>query len=483
MRVIGLTGSIACGKSTVSRYLTSLGFPVVDGDKISRELTVPGSPVLMEIRRNFGDRYINDNGNLHRRALGALIFQDEHARSRLDAVMAPHLKKLTTEYIEKHQAEGAELCFLDMPLLFEKGYDHFCHSVWSVWLPEDVQISRLMSRDHLTEDEAIKRIRSVMTSDEKASRANYVIDNTGTVRQTLSVVDRLLQEELNLSENPDGQCRNNREVIRNSPFTCDGTVLGEQKTPPETMERPAAADRRNLRQRAEWQVPRWMKITLAVFAILLCFSAASYWMMSGYLARQRAVHTDEEEAIRQNYHFDDFENMYRGWIEKYADEYNLRPAFVAAVIMAESSFRPEVSSKVSARGLMQLMRDTASDRAKDLGIQNFNFEMAYDPELNIRLGCCHLRYLIRMFGDDLPTVMVAYNVGEGNVKRNWLSSVSVTGGGNTVIAEKIPDQGVKSYVQEVARNYGIYQEKFYPDPVSDRAADSSNTSPRQPGTW
>ena len=121
MRVIGLTGSIACGKSTVSDFLKSRGFPVVDGDQLSRELTQTGSPVLGEIRRAFGEDYFSASGSLNRRALGRQIFSDPAARQALDDLMAPHLESLTLGRIGEGRAAGAALCFLDMPLLFEKG--------------------------------------------------------------------------------------------------------------------------------------------------------------------------------------------------------------------------------------------------------------------------------------------------------------------------------------------------------------------------
>ena len=472
MRVIGLTGSIACGKSTVSRYLISLGFPVVDGDQISRELTAPGSPVLDEIRYNFGDRFINDNGNLNRRALGTLIFRDEHARSRLDAVMAPHLKRVTLEKIAQHRAEGADLCFLDMPLLFEKGYDSLCDSVWTVWLPEDIQLSRLMARDHLSEEEALNRIRSVMSSDEKASRADYVIDNSGPVRHMLTVVDRLLQSELApvspVSPAHSAAFRPNSGVISNESRPDD--------VPPEVMERPEAAKRRPSARKADWESPLWMKVSLIAVSLLLAVCITAYALMKGYLVKQQEIHRDEQDEISWRYHFEDYETVYRNIVEQYAAEFNLRPAFVAAVIMAESSFRPDVNSNASARGLMQLLEGTASDRARELGISTFSFEMVYDPGLNIRLGCAHLKYLVKKFGNDLTTVMVAYNVGEGNVKRNWLSNPDLTGGGTFIQFDQIPDRDVKEYVRVVNENYGIYQKKFYSDTSPDRTPDSVGSS-------
>ena len=478
MRVIGLTGSIACGKSTISRYLVSLGYPVVDGDQLSRDLTAPGSPVLEEIRHSFGDRYMNDNGNLNRRALGQLIFRDEHARSRLDAIMAPHLMRMTKEQISQHRGDGAILCFLDMPLLYEKGYDRLCDSVWTVWLPENVQLSRLIARDHLSEEDAIRRIRSVMSSDEKASRANYVIDNSGSVRETLAAVDKLLQAE---TEPPDTVpsllqrpvVRRPQQTISSAAFQAEPRISDPE---PEVMDRPVSARRQPSSRKAAWKMSLWLKIALIASAVLFAASVTATALMSGYLKQQEEKHRREQEAVSFHYHFEDFENEYRKIIEKYAGEFNLKPAFVAAVIMAESSFRPVAVSDKAARGMMQLLEGTASDRAKSLGIRDFSFDMAYDPDLNIRLGCCHLQYLVRKFGDDLPTVMVAYNVGEGNVARNWLTNPAVSSDGRTIQIAQIPNNKVREYVKVVAENYGIYQEQFYANDFSDRTGGNTGAA-------
>ncbi len=479
MRVIGLTGSIACGKSTISTYLVSCGFPVVDGDQLSRDLTAPGSPVLEEIRKNFGDRFINENGNLNRRALGQLVFRDEHARSRLDAVMAPHLKRLTTELIEHYRSEGAALCFLDMPLLFEKGYDALCDVVWTVWLPEELQLSRLMARDSFSEEDALRRIRSVMSSDEKARRADHVIDNSGSVRNTLDEVDRLLEAELNPAvavEPPPVQPVQAQEPLRRSapvPVPARPRQPDVPPAAPEVMERPAAARRQPSSRKAEWKNPLWMKISLIAASVLLACSIAAYWMMSGYLASQEKKHADEQAAVDAYYHFADYETTYRPIVEKYAAEFNLNPAFVCAVIRAESSFRPGVSSGASARGLMQLREGTASDRARDLGIQDFTFDMVYDPEVNIRLGCCHLRYLIRRFGDFPPTVISAYNAGEGTVK-SWLAGSAAGSDGRTIVADRIPYDDTRDYVRKVTEYYGVYQKEFYSVALPDTDAASGD---------
>ena len=125
MRVIGLTGSIACGKSTVSRYLSSLGWPVVDGDELSHRLTGAGGAALPDLRRAFGPSYFLPDGSLNRKKLGALVFSDEQALKTLDGLMAPWLKDATVQALKQAEESGAELCFLDFPLLFEKGYERY----------------------------------------------------------------------------------------------------------------------------------------------------------------------------------------------------------------------------------------------------------------------------------------------------------------------------------------------------------------------
>ena len=155
MRIIGITGSIACGKSTVSRHLIRKGFPVIDGDLLARQLTVSGGEAMGDIRSAFGIDYILPDGSMNRQAMGQLVFSDPRAREKLDRVLAPYLRAAVTESIEQLRMQGVRLCFLDMPLLFEKGYDRYCDTVWCVWLPENIQMQRLMSRDGFTGEEAL----------------------------------------------------------------------------------------------------------------------------------------------------------------------------------------------------------------------------------------------------------------------------------------------------------------------------------------
>ena len=470
MRIIGLTGSIACGKSTVSSYLVSRGFPVVDGDRISRELTAPDSPALQQIRQVFGENVFYDDGSLNRRRLGRLVFSDPAARQQLDDLMAPFLLSATQQQIEFARASGAHLCFLDMPLLFEKGYDRLCDAVWTVWLSPDLQLSRLMDRDGFTQEEAMSRIRAVLSSDEKAARSSRVIDNSGTVDQTYRTVDMLIAEELNVSGS---SVRPRRARSYESPAPAPAVPVTPVRVAPSpqeamTMSRPEAARTRQQPRKAAWRMPVWLKTALISAAVLLAVGITALILMNAFLRTCEEKHIAEQQSIDRQYPL-----SYRSLIEQYAAEYNLAPAYVSAIIRNESSFNARAESGAGARGLMQLMPDTAEWIAHKLQISGYAFERMLDPESNIRFGCWYLNYLSRLFRGDPVAVTAAYHAGQGQVKV-WLSDPLLSEDGYTLTQASLPEGPTKNYVGRVTRDYGIYQEKYFtpaeppadPDPAS-----------------
>lgn len=199
MRIIGLTGSIACGKSTVAAALKEMGAAVIDGDQLSRQVTAENGCALPAIRQAFGDEVFHPDGALNRRALGAVIFGDDAAREKLNAIIHPLVIDLTRQHIRQAQLAGAEVCVLDVPLLYETGMDALCHRVWCVWLPREVQLQRLMARDGFTLTEAQARLRSQLSADEKAARAEIVIDTSGSMDYTKSKLPALFAQELALA--------------------------------------------------------------------------------------------------------------------------------------------------------------------------------------------------------------------------------------------------------------------------------------------
>ena len=155
-----------------------------------------------------------------------------------------------------------------------------------------------------------------------------------------------------------------------------------------------------------------------------------------------------------------YDTPHRELIERYAAEYNLSPAFVCAIIRNESSFQPRAESGAGARGLMQLMPDTAEWIAHKLEVSGFAFERMYDPESNIRFGCWYLNYLSRLFLGDPVAVTAAYHAGQGQVKV-WLSDPFLSEDGYSLALSALPDGPTKNYSGRVTRDYGIYKEKYF----------------------
>ena len=462
MRLIGLTGGIACGKSTVSREILRKGFPVIDGDLLARELTGPDGKAVGEIRSVFGERFLNPDGSMNRRAMGRLVFSDPLAREKLDRLMAPYLEALTSERIEDVRQSGASLCVLDMPLLFEKGYDRLCDTIWCVWLPDDVQLERLMSRDGLSREEALSRIRSVLASDEKARLSSAVIDNSGPVGDTLSQVSLLLDKELARAAAP--RRRRRTGVDSSSPSQAGRLSPAENPEPfPTAVERPDSARRRPSDRKVSPRLPRWTVVLLVALSASLAVALTSHLLMRAYLTRRVRFHQEEQQAIDRQYPLE-----YRDLILKQSREFNLSPALIASVIRNESSFRPSAESSVGARGLMQLMPDTASWIAHKLRMDDYSLEKLYDPEVNVRLGSWYLNYLSSLFAGDPLCVICAYHAGQGEIK-GWLSNPLYSSNGKTLLLDRLPDGPTKTYAGRVTRDYGIYLQKYF-SPVSSASA-------------
>ena len=189
---IGITGSIACGKSTVSAYLRALGHPVVDADAISRALTAPGGEALPLLRETFGVA-VFDGDALNRQALGALVFSSGEARAQLNALLHPLIiARCARELAALDAPDG--LVFGDVPLLYECGMERLFDRVWVVTVPREQQIERLRLRDGLSREQASLRIDAQMPQQEKIARADAVIDTDAPPGQTRLRVDALLEQ-------------------------------------------------------------------------------------------------------------------------------------------------------------------------------------------------------------------------------------------------------------------------------------------------
>ena len=191
MYKIGLTGGIATGKTTVRQILEALGVPVVDADGISRALTAPGGAALADIREAFGDG-VFEGRELRRGALADRIFSDPDARQRLNAIMLPRIRAGALDALRVLEGQGVPVAALDMPLLFEMGFDREVDTLWLCDLPEETRLSRLMARNGLSREQALARMESQQSQAELLPRADVVIWTGGTVAQTKKRVEEAL---------------------------------------------------------------------------------------------------------------------------------------------------------------------------------------------------------------------------------------------------------------------------------------------------
>lgn len=205
MVVIGLTGGIASGKSTVSRILQELGAPVVDADRIVHELESPGTPVLAAIAREFGPGVIRPDGSLDRAALGRIVFADPERRKALEDIVHPAVRREMWAQVERYRAQGQPAVVLDVPLLLEGGLHRQVDQVWVVYVDPATQLARLMARDGLDREQALQRIASQMSLEEKRNWADVVIDNGGTVESTRSQVEAAWRRATDGSSAPQSQ--------------------------------------------------------------------------------------------------------------------------------------------------------------------------------------------------------------------------------------------------------------------------------------
>lgn len=195
--IYGLTGGIATGKSTVTGLLRHLGAFVVDADVWARRVVEPGSDGLHEIVAVFGSSVLQPDGSLNRQALGSIIFYDSHLREHLNAITHPKIrqgmKQETAAYLAEHPEQPV---IWDVPLLYEGETRNLVDESILVYIPESVQLERLMARDGLSREDAQARIASQMSIERKRSFADYIVDNAGDLEQTKVQVQQLWQKLL-----------------------------------------------------------------------------------------------------------------------------------------------------------------------------------------------------------------------------------------------------------------------------------------------
>jgi dephospho-CoA kinase len=193
MITFGLTGGIACGKSTVTKTFRAAGIPMVDADLVARQVVEPGTAGLNSVINAFGTDFLKSDGTLNRIALGALIFANEEARHLINKIMYPLISEESAAQIKKLHDAGEVLVGYDAALICEMGNDKKYRPLIVVHCPRVTQVARLMSRNSLTRDEAMARIEAQMPVEEKMALADYLIDTSGTIENSVNQTQKIIE--------------------------------------------------------------------------------------------------------------------------------------------------------------------------------------------------------------------------------------------------------------------------------------------------
>lgn len=191
MKVIGLTGGIGSGKSTVSKYLKDKGYEIIDADQIAKELVLPCSETLQKIHGVFGDGILLEDGQLNRKALAELIFTNVEKKKQLDDIMLGEIIRIILERLEYARTFNKTI-FVDAPLLFEAGLEKYVEQTWVVDASDELRISRVVERDQTTPEMVQARINNQMSREEKNKKADVILYNSTTKEELYKQLEHLL---------------------------------------------------------------------------------------------------------------------------------------------------------------------------------------------------------------------------------------------------------------------------------------------------
>jgi len=192
--IIGLTGSIGTGKSTVANKFKQLNIPVIDADLIAREVVEPGRDAYNEIVATFGEGILQSDKTLDRKQLGEIVFSDEQKRTQLNEIIHPAIREEMINQRDTYVSQNIRCVVLDIPLLYESKLGHFVEKVIVVKTDRSIQLERILKRDDISETEAIQRIESQIDVAQKAEWADAVIDNNGTIAETERQLEKILSK-------------------------------------------------------------------------------------------------------------------------------------------------------------------------------------------------------------------------------------------------------------------------------------------------
>lgn len=196
MFVIGLTGSIGTGKSEAARQLEALGASIISADEVGHEAYTPNTEAWEQVIAAFGDDILQDDGDIDRRKLGAIVFSDPSQLEKLNQIMHPRMARMVADKIEVLRDQGVNVVVVEAALLFEAGWDTLVEEVWVTDSPEHIVIGRLKERNGLSEEEAKKRINSQMGRAERIERSDFVINNSGDMADLGNAIKELWERRV-----------------------------------------------------------------------------------------------------------------------------------------------------------------------------------------------------------------------------------------------------------------------------------------------
>lgn len=194
MLKIGLTGSIGTGKSTVSKLLRERGIAVIDADLLAREIVKKGQECLNDLKNVFGNQVLTIDGELDRKKLGQIVFSDDSKLELLNSVTHPHIRRRIKAQMNELESKNNKVIVLDIPLLFEAKMEDLVDIILVVFAKEEIQIKRITERDNCTQEEAMRIIKTQISQQDKISKSDYTIDNSGTIEELKEKLNGFLEK-------------------------------------------------------------------------------------------------------------------------------------------------------------------------------------------------------------------------------------------------------------------------------------------------
>ncbi len=394
MTIIGITGRSGSGKTLLSDFYRSLGFNVIDCDKVAGSILEKGSHCLGELAATFGSDVLNSDGTLNRPILASRAFLNKKSQRQLNSITHPHINKIVLQRLAEAANNKEELVFIDVPLLIDYPLEHYCDKVVVVRSREELQLKRLKARG-MSPEQAKKRLSTQHSNARLFAAADYIVTNNSTEKELQTKARQLLTRLVPIGK------KNVGRPLR--------------------------------RRRLPHGVKRWLPllfIPILVVAIIL---------ITGTLGEI------EQEVYRTEY---------SQTVTEVAALYDLDPYVIYAVIITESNFQPDAVSNVGARGLMQITEDTFDWIQMQIDPEKqYTYDDMFDPQVNILFGSYYVSRCLERYHGDLNTAVAAYHSGWGTVD-GLLENPEYSDDGKTL--DIFPYDQMNHYVNKINANYESY---------------------------